>query len=188
MENIENLKQQIEVLSKMGLDTSRLQQQLDELESPANNPSVELSEAEHDETTPLIKVVPVIQAQEKGLDEDIGEPSETQKIAVAPTIEIHQSAWTLACCYLWLTSRNLSERKGVVFTTPRPFQELANMNLLCEVLEEAEWTTWNRLLGKALDNFLLSGGHMKDFESSLKDVMCLHPAWWKDKYLASCET
>lgn len=137
-----------------------------------------------------IVAAPTIQepdSREKELDEDIDEPSEIQNIAVAPTIEIHQSAWTLSCCYLWLTSKNISERKGVMFNTPRPFQELANKNLLSEAPDQAEWVTWNRLYGHALDNFLTSKENIKEYKQALKEVMCLTPHWWREKYLANSE-
>lgn len=148
-----------------------------------------LNKSKANETTPLIKVVAAVQdteAQEKELDEDIDEPSEIQKIAVAPAIENHQYAWTLACCYLWLTSKNMSERKGVVFTTPRPFQELLNKNLLREAPAEAEWTIWNRLHGYALEKFLTSKESIEEYKQSLKEVMCKNPHWWREKYLATC--
>ncbi len=199
--NIENLKQQLEVLSKMGLDTSTLQQQLDKLqanEKPVtldnvqdvgNEPSENEPAVDIRETTPPIKAAPAIQdaeAQEKELDEDI-EPSEIQKIVVAPTIEYHQCAWTLACCYLWLTSKNMNERKGIVFTIPRPFQELANKNFFCEVPDQAEWTTWNRLHGSALETFMASKESAEEYERTLKEVMCSTPHWWREKYLATSE-
>ena len=137
-----------------------------------------------------IAAAPAIQdteVQEKELDEDIDEPSEIQKIAVAPAIEDHQCAWTLACCYLWLTSKNISERKGVMFNTPRPFQELVNKNLWHEVPDQAEWTTWNRIHGCALYNFLASKENIKEYKQALKEVMCSTPHWWREKYLANSE-
>jgi len=72
MTNIENLTQQLEVLSKIGLDTSTLQQQLDKLqpnEQPvtldnAQDVGSEPSENERvvdiQETTPPIKAAPAI--------------------------------------------------------------------------------------------------------------------------------
>jgi hypothetical protein len=138
--------------------------------------------------------VPEPDSSEKELDEDIDEPSERKKIAVAPAIptcrqagEDHQCAWTLAGCYLWLTSKNMSERKGVMFTTPRPFQELANKNLLLSVPKEASWTTWNRIHGCALENFLYSKENIKEYKQALKEVMCSTPPWWREKYLANSE-
>lgn len=47
-------------------------------------------------TTPSIKTASTIQDTEVQ-EKEVIEISETQKIVVAPTIEIHQSAWTLAC-------------------------------------------------------------------------------------------
>jgi hypothetical protein len=205
MENIGNLKQQIEVLSKMGLDTSALRRQLDELSGAATKEynvvqrhddaldDTSLDDAvipEPDDNSATIVAAPAIQdtkAQEKELNEDIDEPSERKKIIVAPTIEIHQSAWTLACCYLWLTSKNISERKGVMFNTPRPFQELAHKNLLSEVPDQAEWITWNRIYGCALENFLYSKENIKEYKQALKEVMCSTPPWWREKYLANSE-
>ena len=165
----------------------------DKTKLPLNKSKAKLSERKElpkNEITPPVKAAPAIQdteAQEKELDEDIDEPSGIQKIAVAPTIEIHQSAWTLACCYLWLTSKNMSERKGVMFTTPRPFQELVNKNLLLEVPDQAEWTTWNRLHGCALENFLVSKENIKEYKQAFKEVMCSTPPWWREKYLANSE-
>ena len=215
--NIETLKLQIETFRKTGLDISHLQQQLDKLqpneqpialdnaqdvgnETSENEPAVDIQEPtpeskpKHElpanETTPPSKAAPDIQdteAQEKELDEDIDEPPEIQKIAVAPAIENHQSAWTLACCYLWLTSKNMNERKGVMFNTPRPFQELANKNLWHEVPDQAEWTTWNRIHGCGLDNFLTSKGSIEEYKQALKEVMCTTPHWWREKYLATSE-
>ena len=201
MTNIENLKQQLEVLSKIGLDTSTLQQQLDKL-SPSqqtvtldnaqdvgNEPSENEPAVDIQETTPPIKAAPSIQdteAQGKELEE-LNEPSETQKIVVAPTVEYHQCAWTLACCYFWLTSKNMSERKDVMFNTPRPFQELANKNFFCEVPDQAEWTTWNCLFGDALDSFLISKGSIEEYKQAFKEVMCSTPHWWREKYLANSE-
>ncbi|MBC8236153.1 hypothetical protein H8E77_41935 [bacterium] len=137
-----------------------------------------------------IAVAPTIQevdSREKELDEDIDEPSEIQKIAVAPAIEDHQCAWTLACCYLWLTSKNMNERKGVMFDIPRPFRELVNKNVLREVPEEAEWITWNRIHGCAIERFQISRENIKQYKQSLKEVMCLTPHWWREKYLANSE-
>jgi hypothetical protein len=99
----------------------------------------------------------------------------------------YQNAWTLACCYLWLTSKDMNERKGVMFDIPRPFQELVNKNLWHEVPDQAEWITWNRIHGCALDNFLVSKENIKQYKQSLKEVMCATPHWWREKYLASCE-
>jgi hypothetical protein len=110
--------------------------------------------------------VPEPDSSEKELNEDIDEPSERKKIAVAPAIEDHQCAWTLAGCYLWLTSKNMSERKGVMFTTTRPFQELANKNLLLSAPKEAFWTTWNRIHGCALENFLYSKENIKEYKQA----------------------
>jgi len=137
-----------------------------------------------------IAVAPTIQevdSREKELDEYIDEPSEIQKIAVAPAIEDQQCAWTLACCYLWLTSKNMSERKGIVFTTPRPFQELLNKNLWHEVPDQAEWITWNRIHVCVLENFLASKESIEEYKQALKEVMCSTPPWWREKYLANSE-
>jgi hypothetical protein len=139
---------------------------------------------------PIGTAAPTIQepdSREKELDENIDKPSKIQKIAVAPAIEDHQCAWTLAGCYLWLTSKDMSERKGVMFTTPRPFQELANKNLLLSVPKEAFWTTWNRIHGCALENFLTSKENIKEYKQALKEVMCSTPPWWRAKYLANSE-
>lgn len=201
----EYLKKQISVLQKMGLDVSHLQQQLDELESSANNsieelreqapegiPSEieEISEPKPNETTSPIKAALAIQdtdAQENELDEDIDEPSAIQKIAVAPTIEIHKSAWTLSCCYFWLTSKNMSERKGVVFNTPKPFLEMVTRNLCSEVPEQAEWTVWNRIHGHALEHFLTSKENIEEYKQALEEIMCNKSHWWREKYLVNSE-
>jgi hypothetical protein len=72
-----------------------------------------------------------------------------------------------------------------MFNTPRPFQELATKNLLHEMPEEASWTTWNRLYGHALDNFLVSKENIKEYKQAFKEVMCLTPYLWREKYLAN---
>ena len=67
----------------------------DKTKLPLNKSKAKLSERKElpkNEITPPVKAAPAIQdteAQEKELDEDIDEPSGIQKIAVAPTIEIH---------------------------------------------------------------------------------------------------
>ncbi len=137
-----------------------------------------------------IAAAPAIQepdSREKEIDQDLDEPSEIQSIAVAPAIEDHQCAWTLACCYLWLTSKNMTERKGVMFNTPRPFQELVNKNLWHEVPDQAEWTTWNRIHGCGLENFLASKESIEEYKQALKEIMCTTPHWWREKYLANSE-
>lgn len=175
----------------MGLDVSHLQQQLDELEPSAisKNPSAELAELHQSETVLSVKAAPAIQdtgAQEKEFDEDIDDPSE-KNIAVAQTIEAPSCAWTLACCYFWLTSKNMSERKDVMFNTPKPFLEMVTKNLCSEVPDQAEWTTWNRIYGHVLENFLTSKENIKNYKQALEEVMCNKSHWWREKYLANSE-
>jgi hypothetical protein len=192
MTTIEHLKSQLKICQDLDLtaDAEKLQQQLAELET--SNVCVEVQkgyspDVRQPERITAAQAIQDAAAQEKELDEDIDEPSERKKIAVAPAIEDHQCAWTLAGCYLWLTSKNMSERKGVMFTTPRPFQELANKNLLLSVPKEAFWTTWNRLHGCALENFLISRKRIKEYKQILKEIMCSTPHWWREKYLANSE-
>jgi len=197
MAPIEKLKIQLKICQDLGLtaDVEKLQQQLAFLEKKAASTVCVKTEVQkayspdvrQPERIIAAEAIQKADAQEKALDEYIDEPSETQKIVVAQAIESYQSAWTLACCYLWLTSKNMNERKGVMFNTPRPFQELANKNFLQEVPEKAEWTTWNRIYGCAIERFQISRENIKQYKQSLKEVMCLTPHWWREKYLANSE-
>lgn len=175
----EELKTYLEYLRN---DGQELNAEITEAGIQGPEPS-EITSTDIPEEPKTIAVAPAIQDTE--IQEQKDEPLEM--FAVAPTIESHQSGWTLACCYLWLTSKKMNEKKGVMFNTPRPFQELLDKNFLSEAPEAAEWITWNRIHGCALEKFLVSRESIQEYKQALKEIMCSTPHWWGEKYLATSE-